>query len=300
MKGSDETPLKKGSNAKRIFDEFVAGITLSESRDEIESVALIVLEKILGITSTDVMARKPIELTERLSASLSDALKRINNGEPVQYVVNEAFFYGRRFMVNPSVLIPRPETEELIRAVLSSGIASPASGARILDIGTGSGCISVTLFLELQDAKVFATDISNTALDVAKRNAEMHDAAVTFFEHDVAAHSLPVNGLDVVVSNPPYVTLREADQMQRKVKDFEPHLALFVPNDDPLLFYRVIVKQAMDVLNHGGLLAVEINENFGQEVAALFRSAGFADVQILLDVPGKPRVVRGRKLEVHS
>lgn len=294
MQGSGETPLKKTRDAKRIFDDFVARITLDESKDEIRSVALIVLEKILGITSTDVMARNQIDLTEGLSTAVTAALKRINNGEPVQYVVNEALFYGRTFMVNSSVLIPRPETEELIRAVLPAYSSLRTSRLRVLDIGTGSGCIPVTLSVELKDAEVFAMDISPEALAVARRNAETHGATVTFFEHDVLTGSFPVRDLDIIVSNPPYVTLREADHMQRNVKDFEPHLALFVPDDDPLLFYRAIIRQAGNALNSGGLLAVEINENYGREVAQLFTSAGFHDVEVLRDVPGKPRVVRGK------
>lgn len=281
--------------AKSIFDEFVSGITLDESKDEIRSIARMVLEKILGITPADVMGRKEVDVTEKVSASINEALKRINKGEPVQYILNEGFFYGRMFIVNPSVLIPRPETEELIHAVLSSAFRSKASKLRVLDIGTGSGCIPVTLALELKDPEIFATDISPAALAVARRNAEMHGARVAFLEHDILAHSLPVGNLDLITSNPPYVTLREADHMQANVKDFEPHLALFVPNDDPLVFYRAIVKQAMDMLNNEGLLVVEINENFGRDVAELFASAGFVDVEILKDVPGKPRIVRGRK-----
>ena len=295
MERPDKKPFNDIQDAKSIFDEFVASITLNESRDEVRSVALIILEKIMGIKSTDVLAGKHVHITERLSAAMSDALKRINHGEPAQYVVGEAFFYGRSFIVKPSVLIPRPETEELIREVLSSDARARTSQARVLDIGTGSGCLSITLSLELKDAIVFATDISKDALAVAKRNAETHGASVTFIEHDILKDTVPVPDLDIIVSNPPYVTWHEADHMQTNVKDFEPHLALFVPNDDPLLFYRTIVEQAAVLLRIDGLLAVEINENYSREVSELFSAAGFKEIRILNDIPGKPRVVRGRK-----
>lgn len=293
---SDEVPPGKERDAKIIFDEFVCGITLDESNDEIRSVAMIVLEKILGLTSTDVMKGRPMVITEGLSASLASALERINNGEPVQYVVEEAFFYGRTYAVGPAVLIPRPETEELIRAVLACKFPSQTPGRRVLDIATGSGCIAVTLSLELKGAEVLATDISADALAIARKNAQKHKADITFFHHDIFSGSLPAGQLDIIVSNPPYVTHREADQMQRNVKDFEPHLALFVPGDDPLLFYRAIIERAVGVLKTDGLLAVEINENYGAEVADLFTSARFNDVRVIRDVPGKPRVVCGRKL----
>lgn len=293
MKRSGEVESDTIKDAKSIFEEFVSGVTIKESKDEIRSVALIVLEKLLRIESTDVMAGKRIAITEAIHAALQEALKRINSGEPVQYVVEEAFFFGRTFIVNPSVLIPRPETEELVRAALSSG--SEMSKPRVVDIGTGSGCIPVTVALALKEAEVFATDISTAALAVARRNAERHGASVTFIEHNILEERMPIGDVDIIVSNPPYVTLQEAHQMAGNVKDFEPHLALFVPDDDPLLFYRAIIQQAVYALRPDGFLAVEINEKYGLEVAQLFVAAGFKEVQVLTDVPGKQRVVQGRK-----
>lgn len=286
-------------DARSIFQEFVNRITLDEHKDEIRSLALIILEKLLGLSRTEIMAGKFVAITEDLTTAITGAVRRINDGEPVQYVVGEAFFYGRKFIVKPSVLIPRPETEELIRIVLSkvsldSGVKR-GDKLRILDIGTGSGCIAITLSLEIDNAEVIAADVSPAALNVAKSNAVMHNTNVRLIEHDVLEGPIPFNDLDVIVSNPPYVTRREAGKMQRNVLDFEPHLALFVPDNDPLLFYKVILKQALGSLVPGGLLAVEINELYGKEVSRLLIDSGFSDVNIDNDIPGKQRVVSGRK-----
>jgi release factor glutamine methyltransferase len=194
-------------------------------------------------------------------------------------------------------LIPRPETEELIRVVLSWRARQKESPriVRVLDIGTGSGCIPITLFHEIGDGDFYATDISNAALSVALRNAELLHANVTFIEHNILKEKLPLGDLDIIVSNPPYVTQRESGQMKPNVLNFEPHLALFVPNDDPLMFYREITVRAMEALRPSGLLAVEINENFGTDVARLFRNVGFHEVQVINDISEKSRVVQGAK-----
>lgn len=288
-------------DARSIFQELVSSITLQEHTDEVRSIALMILEHFLGLSSTEIMAGKPVSITEGLSASLAQAVTRVNDGEPVQYVIGEAFFYGRSFVVNPSVLIPRPETEELVRSVLSSKIERGMEGQQritILDIGTGSGCIPVTLALEIKGAQLVAADVSAAALAVAKINAERHNTEIRFIKHDILQGLIPIEDLNVIVSNPPYVTMAEARQMQPNVLDFEPHLALFVPDDDPLLFYRAIVRQAAKSLIPGGLLAVEINERYGQEISDLLINSGFRDVHIQKDIPGKPRVAVGRKIGV--
>lgn len=288
-------------DARSIFEELVSSITLNEDKDEIRSIAWMILEKLLGFSRTEIMAGKSVSTDERFTTSLSDAVRRINHGEPVQYVIGEAFFYGRKFVVNPSVLIPRPETEELIRAVLSEFSLGTdlkkRSHRRILDIGTGSGCISVTLALEIRNAEVMAADVSPAALTVARNNSVAHNTNIRFIEHDILEGPIQIHGIDVIISNPPYVTRREAGQMQRNVLNFEPHLALFVPDDDPLLFYRAIVKQAVMSLVPDGLLAVEINEAYGAEVGELLTRSGFTNVQIGKDISGKQRIVSGRKID---
>jgi release factor glutamine methyltransferase len=193
--------------------------------------------------------------------------------------------------VNSAVLIPRPETEELI-SELKSILRYSAS---ILDIGTGSGCISITLALELRGSKVFATDVSDQALSLSKENNTRLGATVQFLKHDILHEEIPFSGLDVIVSNPPYIVFSEKEQMQPNVVNFEPHLALFVPENDPLIFYKKIASKAYAALKAGGLLCVEINERFGGEVAKLFLDSGFEEIKIIRDLSGKERIVRGKK-----
>jgi release factor glutamine methyltransferase len=282
-------------NSKVLYQEIVSGITLKEPREEIQSIAFVILESLSDASKMDIMSGKPIPFTEDAARTLQSYLKRTNAGEPVQYVVGEAYFFKRKFQVNSSVLIPRPETEELVQAVLSWAIPAknPSLGVKILDIGTGSGCIPITLFHELANAEIYGTDISNAALSVALHNADLFQAKVTFIEHNVLKENLPLSDLDVIVSNPPYVTLSEKDQMSANVIDHEPHLALFVPDNDPLIFYKEIVRKSRTALRPDGLLAVEINERFGDAVSDLFQDSGFRDVEVLRDISEKPRVVRG-------
>lgn len=285
-------------NSKTLFQEVVERIDLDESPDEIRSITYFLLTSLFSITKTDILAGKMVPFTGTSARALEKFVARINAGEPVQYILGEEYFFGRKFHVNPSVLIPRPETEGLVRVILDYKRSVPGERLigrpfKILDIGTGSGCVPVTLFLEIPKAEIYGTDISNAALSVALNNAEIHKAEITFIEHNILTEPIPVSGLDVVVSNPPYVTDKEKAQLDKNVLDHEPHEALFVPDDDPLLFYRHIVNKAREALNADGLLAVEINEKFGKEVSALFLQVGFKEVEVVDDVSGKPRIVRG-------
>lgn len=284
-------------NSKVLFQEIVGRIRIPENPQEIYSLTYILIESLLGISKTDVMAGKEIDLSRELALKLQQSIARINDFEPVQYVVGEEFFYGRKFKVNSSVLIPRPETEELIRVVVDfknspSGF-NPAGTLRVLDIGTGSGCIAVSLFHEISPAEVYATDISTDALAVAAQNAEILHAEIHLLQHDILKEALTVKGMDVIVSNPPYVRKNERENMNRNVIDHEPHLALFVPDDKPLIFYSAIVKQSEKILNPHGLLAVEINEKFAKEVMQLFVMHGFKDVVVIRDINRKDRIVKG-------
>ena len=223
-------------------------------------------------------------------------IERLLRGEPVQYVLGECDFCGRSFVVTPDVLIPRPETAELTLWVVDEVKGLPKR--RILDIGTGSGCIAVTLSKELRDARVTAIDISPAALSVARENAERHDADVTFREGDIlstgfgAPHTEDSDRWDVIVSNPPYVCRSEREGMGKEVRDYEPDIALFVPDDDPLVFYRHIVHYAVRHLSAEGKLFVEINERFGNEVSDLFRKEGFSRVEVRKDMQGRDRMIK--------
>lgn len=274
-------------NAKELFDRIVKEITLPESRDEIQSIAFLLMEKLYSIDRTDILAGREIE--EILESEIRRLVQRINHQEPIQYILEETHFYGRDFFVNPSVLIPRPETEQLIQLVVKE--FSGKKDVSLLDIGTGSGCIAITLAKELPTAQVFALDVSVQALAVAKRNADQLGATVLFDQLDALRDKLPHTKLSAIVSNPPYVMLSEKERMHVNVLAHEPHLALFVPDDDALIFYKAIAEQANEALHSKGKILVEINEQLGTGVSDVFKAAGFTNTEIIKDLFGKDRIV---------
>ena len=237
------------------------------------------------------------EVSEEDASAAVGAFERMAKSEPMQYVIGKADFYGRQFRVTPDVLIPRPETELLCRSVLdrrTAGLKNP----KVLDLCTGSGCIAWTLALEMPGAEVTAVDISDGALEVAsfqdfaEEISRIGAIAPTFVKADVlAGPSALKHKFDVVVSNPPYVMDKEKALMRSNVLDHEPHLALFVPDDDPLKFYRAIALHSVRLLSSDGIGIVEINEALGPETAALFTDAGFTDVRIENDLNDRPRFV---------
>ena len=272
---------------------------------EAAAVARYLLEMKYGLSMADVACGGVEQLDDN---ALTADVMRLLSGEPVQYVVGEAEFYGRRFIVRPGVLIPRPETEELCHWILSALDASPFLGkASILDIGTGSGCIAVTLAAELPEASVSAWDISERALAVAHENADRLGVPVKFEKQDILHNSLPtgegrggaldcgLSPFSLIVSNPPYVCRNEAAQMEPHVLEHEPHEALFVPDDDALLFYRVIAHLGLQLLQLGGWLYFEINRLYADDLMALMKEMGYADVETRQDQFGKTRMIRGRK-----
>ncbi len=263
---------------------------MNESIAELESIAYLVFQKIFGLSKAQILTEKKIS-GEVFKDQLKDITRRLNEHEPIQYILGEAYFYGRSFSVNRSVLIPRPETEELVRLVLDH-TKRKNNDLTIVDIGTGSGCIAITLALELPASEIFATDISVDALKVAKENARRLSADVHFEQHNILGNLLPLS-VDVMVSNPPYISRREREEMPRNVVDFEPHMALFVSDDDPFIFYETMLYRAKESLLPNGLLAVEINERYGSEILELFHTHGFLSVEMINDVFGKNRIVKG-------
>jgi release factor glutamine methyltransferase len=287
-------------NSKTLFQDFIEHVTLPETREEISSIAFLVLENLFHVSKTDIFAGKPIEVSAHAAARLADIVQRLNHHEPVQYILGEADFFERKFKVTPAVLIPRPETEELVREVLTfvhsrRGASQLIEPIKILDIGTGSGCIAITLSAEIAKAEVYATDVSTEALAIAQKNSQHLAARVSFIAHDILKEDISMDALDVVVSNPPYISVREKDEMKVNVVRHEPHLALFVPEQDPLIFYQAITKKSMKALKTGGKLFVEINERYGDEVMSMFLNTGFKDVKIVKDLSGKDRIVTGEK-----
>ena len=264
---------------------------------EASAIARWVLNEGFGISQIDIYMGKDIQFSEDDERKLENIIQRLSNYEPVQYILGHAWFCGRRFEVAPGVLIPRPETEELIEYVLHALSVAPR---RVLDIGTGSGCIPITLAHHWPNCHVEGWDVSPEALAIARNNNQAHDTKVHFELHDILTlqkNQFPqMEGYDLIVSNPPYIKQCERVQMERNVLDWEPELALFVPDEDPLLFYRTIVRLASDgLLNLGGILCFEINREHGEETVALLRDAGFVQVQLLKDISGNDRIVVGKK-----
>lgn len=266
--------------------------------EEAQAITRLVLETTFGLSLTDLVCGKVSELSADDETKLHEIWLRLQTGEPVQYVLGKADFYGRSFCVTPGVLIPRPETEGLCRQVLDG---LPA-GANILDIGTGSGCIAITLALEAEQAQVEAWDISGEALRQARDNAERLGAKVLFRQKDVLAEaregerSEEADSLfDCIVSNPPYIADKERTTMARNVLDYEPPTALFVPDDDPLRFYRAIAGLGLRRLQPGGRLCFEINPLYAEALSHLLVSLGYEAVKILDDDYGKKRFATARK-----
>jgi release factor glutamine methyltransferase len=260
---------------------------------EIESFIRLIFSWLKDYSLTDIILQKDNQLDDGDREQLVGIVARLKKHEPIQYILGEAEFYDLKFGVSEDVLIPRPETEELVDWVIKD---QPHTGARILDIGTGSGCIPVSLKKNLPEAIVSACDISRTALNRAKRNAAQNQTAIYFFELDILNSSqtrLP-HQVDILVSNPPYIRLSEKELMQANVLDFEPHLALFVGNDQPLLFYEAIARFGQKNLVPGGLVYWEINEAFGRECCELLRQLGYSDLVLRKDLNGKDRMVKGR------
>lgn len=260
--------------------------------EEVSALSRIVCCDLLGQAPTDYYLGKDIALSSKKEQELEDILQRLSRFEPLQYIEGRTLFLGRELWVAPGVLIPRPETEELVELMLKE---IPAD-ARILDVGTGSGCIAISLAKELPDALVTAWDVSPEALSVARVNARKLQANVRFVECDVLACQVDKAGLyDVIVSNPPYVTEAEKADMEPNVLQWEPSLALFVPDDDPLRFYRRIAVLGRDMLADGGRLYFEINRAYGREMVEMLRTMGYVRVRVKKDLSQNDRFVIAEK-----
>ena len=255
------------------------------SQAEAENLVFWLLEHHLGLRRADLQLAIPSGLDRK--PLLAD-FERLLTGEPIQYILGEAPFYGRSFGVTRDTLIPRNETEELVHLILKE---NPKSELRVLDLGTGTGCIPITLALELQEPEVYALDVSVQALAVACKNALQLGAQVQFIKGDLLGSIPNLDLFDVIVSNPPYVPLRDQGEMQANVLNFEPHLALFVPDEDPLVFYRAIGVWGQQLLKQGGKLYLEIYENLADELVQLLLSQGFEELRVRQDLNGKNRML---------
>ena len=265
--------------------------------DELKNIIDLVLENITHMPRPEQVKSKLAYLTCTQLETIDEITERLKRNEPVQYVLGEAWFAGIKFKVNKNVLIPRPETEELVDWLVEEISRQSAVSSRhlsIIDIGTGSGCIPIALKKKLPAATISAVDVCSEALFIATENAIEHNTEIDFILLDFLDEEKweQLGQFDIIVSNPPYVKQSEKDGMHVRVKEFEPHQALFVPDNDALLFYRKLAGFSLKHLKPGGKLFVEINEAYGDAVTDLFRVAGFINIELKKDMQGKARMIR--------
>lgn len=261
------------------------------AKNEIDSLMFLIFEKIKGYSRTQFLMAADEVLTENEKLEIQQIIARLKNHEPIQYILGITEFYGLPFYAVPGVLIPRPETEELVQMIIQE---NEISNPLILDMGTGTGCIPVSLRKNIPDSTVLACDISPVCIETAIRNAALNDCDISVFEYDILNNvpEIKLPQFDIIVSNPPYIRDSEKILMERNVLDFEPELALFVSDDDPLLFYRTIALFAQKQLKSGGRLYLEINEAFGAECSQMLQQKGFSEVLLKKDIHGKNRMIR--------
>jgi release factor glutamine methyltransferase len=256
---------------------------------EASGVVAILFDAYKNWSRADVVMHKTSSLHESDLLKFHFALKRLKSGEPVQYITGITWFYGMPFQVNPSVLIPRPETEELVREILNR--KGKTSGLKVLDIGTGSGCIAIALKKNLAKAIVLACDKSEEALAVCASNATANDVELEVIQLDILQQNSFKVKFDIIVSNPPYITQSEKSDMDTRVKDHEPSLALFVPDEDPLLFYKRIIALSKEILQPGGLLAFEIHKDYGPQMLQLMEENSFENIELIKDMQELDRMI---------
>lgn len=262
-------------------------------RSEIRVISDMLIKTIKRITKLHQLYDDNFSIDQDESGKIIEFAAQLKTGKPVQYVLGETTFYNCKIKLDSSTLIPRPETEELVDLIITE---NKDYTGEIIDIGTGSGCIAIALALNLPGSNVTGTDISEEAISVARENATLNNAAVSFLKDDILSPNLLTSvKAGLIVSNPPYVRISEKGAMSKNVLDFEPHNALFVSDSDPLVFYIAILKLAENIMLPGGILYFEINEAMGHSLSKVMESSGYSDVRIIHDINNKERIVKGRK-----
>jgi release factor glutamine methyltransferase len=273
----------------RFFREQLQGVYDAE---EIESFIGLCFEEYMGLKRVDIVINGERTMSESDLLKFNFAIKDLKKEKPIQQILGKADFFGLKFYVNEHVLIPRPETEELVDLIIKE---NKGSNPTIMDIGTGSGCIPISLRKSIPNAVVSTMDVSEKAIEVARKNAELNEVAINFVVDDILNPSteIPTKSIDIIVSNPPYIRISEKEEMRKNVLEHEPHIALFVYDADPLLFYKKIADLALSVLKPDGKIYFEINENFGLESKQMLENKGFKNVLLLKDLSNKNRILRG-------
>ena len=261
---------------------FFSELSNSFPETEIQSFFNILIEHQLKLTRVKIALNPAIEITKTHLDFLQNALSSLKKSVPIQYIVGETEFYGLPFKVSKNVLIPRPETEELVNWVLND--TKNIANINILDIGTGSGCIAISIAKNAPNAKIFALDISSKALEIAKENAKLNGVSIQFIEANILNFPKSNEKFDIIISNPPYVRELEKKQMQKNVLENEPHIALFVRDENPLLFYDKIADFALTNLKQNGSIYFEINQYLGKETVTLLKSKGFQNIKLKKDI----------------
>ena len=277
-------------NLKEILESYRTALHAQYDPNEVDALFYIAVEFLTGFSRNQINLHLDQHIIVDDVTQYISILKRLQEQEPLQYILEEAYFYGLKFKVNTSVLIPRPETEELVFLIVNDLKNHPHS-SKLLDIGTGSGCIAIALKHMLPKAQVSALDISETALAVAKENAVLNKTDITFINSDIRTYSSH-DKYDIIVSNPPYITETEAALMESNVMDFEPHLALFVKDQNPLEFYIAIADFAKKSLDDNGKLYFEINANYGLQTKEMLLQKAFINVEVIQDMQGKDRFIK--------
>ncbi len=286
---------------KAIQQTFYDALDVKYEKEEITTFFFLLTEAYFNLKRIDLAMNPEIEVEN--NTPILEALEQLKQDVPIQYIIGKTDFFGLPFKVNNNVLIPRPETEELVSWIINchSEQSEESTKLNVLDIGTGSGCIAIALAKNLPNASVYAIDVSENALEVAKRNAELNEVQVEFIQADILKDFdtkgvLVSQKFDIIVSNPPYVRELEKDLMQPNVVDNEPHLALFVKDNNPLLFYKAISEYAKKALNENGQLFFEINEYLGGDTVTVLRKNNFKNIELKQDIFGKDRMVKGENM----
>ncbi len=281
-----------GQLAGNIFKDLVIKLTGTYESSEAKSISFLLLDEMFKINRSLVVLNKEVDLSDDQLSELKDYTTRLVNHEPIQHILGKAYFYNRWYKVNSNVLVPRQETEELIPRIVRE---NKKEHLKVLDIGTGTGVLAISLFHEMKSPEVHAWDISKKALEIAEENAKSLKAEINFRQIDILQEVSNEINFDVIVSNPPYIKQSEKIKMRKNVLMFDPHIALFVPNDNPLQFHSAIARFASGYLNKGGRLYLEINEKLGSDTVDVVNQLDFTRVKIIEDLNGKDRFVSAVK-----